>query len=143
MAVRRLRRRRIARGRLASPINRHSCLGEGVTTNAHVGHMSQGMGQQGGGSGRDVQRRCDWLGGAVTVDAWREWDGGEMRWTRRPMPLRVLHGARGASAFVPGPRRGSLVATCAASCGKGQRAPVPEKSFHATMFDHVFLKIFH
>jgi hypothetical protein len=100
------------------------------------------MGQYGCGSARDVRRRRDWLGGAVTVDAWREQDGGERRWTRRPMPLHVPRGARGASASVLGPQRGSLAATRTASCDKGQRAPVPEKSFHAAPFDRVLLKIF-
>jgi hypothetical protein len=78
----------------------------------------------------------------VTVDAWHERDGGERRWARRPMPLRVPRGARGASTSVPSPRRGFLAATHAASCDKGQRAPVPEKSFHATLFDRVLLKNF-
>jgi hypothetical protein len=100
------------------------------------------MGRRGGGSARDVRQRHDWLGGAVTVDAWPERDGGERRWTRRLMPLRVPRGARRASASVPGPRRGFLAATRAASCGKGQRVPMPEKSFHAALFDRVLLKIF-
>jgi hypothetical protein len=85
------------------------------------------MGRRGGDSARGVRRRRDWLGGAVTVDAWRERDGGERRWARRPMPLRVSCGASGASASVPGPRCGFLAAAHAASCDKGQRAPVPEK----------------
>jgi hypothetical protein len=142
MSERWLWRRRIARGQRASPLNRRSCLGEGVPTIAHVIHRSQGMGRRGSGSARDVRRRHDWLGGAVTVDAWPEWDEGERRWTRRLMPLRVPRGARRASASVPGPQRDFLAATRAASCGKGQRAPAPNKSFHAALFDRVLLKIF-
>jgi hypothetical protein len=76
------------------------------------------------------------------VDAWRERDGGERRWASRPIPLRVARGARGASTSVSGPRRGFLAATRAASCDKGQRAPAPEKSFHAALFDRVLLKNF-
>jgi hypothetical protein len=78
----------------------------------------------------------------VTMDAWCERDVGERWWTHRPMPLCVPCGARGASASMPGPRRGFLAATRAASCGKGQRAPTHEKSFHAALFDRVLLKIF-
>jgi hypothetical protein len=59
---------------------------------------------------RGVRRRRAWSGGAVTVDAWRERDGGETSVERRPMPLRVPRGARGTSASVPGPRRGFLAA---------------------------------
>jgi hypothetical protein len=126
----------------SSAFYRRSCLGGEVTTIAHVGHRSQGMGRWGGGSARGVRRRRDWLGGAVTVDAWHERVGGERRWARRPMPLRVPRGARGASPSVPGPQRGFLAATRAASCDKGQRAPAPKKSFHATLFDRVLLKNF-
>jgi hypothetical protein len=77
------------------------------------------MGRRGDGSARGVRRRRDWLGDTMTVDAWRERDGGEWQWAFRPMPLHVPRGTHGALAFVPGPRRGFLAATRAALCDKG------------------------
>jgi hypothetical protein len=53
-----------------------------------------------------VRRRPGWVAGAATADAWHERNGEEGRRTRRPIPLRKPRGARGASAFVSGPRWG-------------------------------------
>jgi hypothetical protein len=112
MAVRRLRRRRCAR-----PFCAHARGGSSTAFIPGLKAVGQYLACQGRGVAAwagatttcaPVRRRPGWVAGAVAANAWRERDGEEGRWTRRPISLRKPRGARGASASVSGSRHGFL-----------------------------------
>jgi hypothetical protein len=71
------------------PLNRRSCLWEGVTTSVHGGHKSQGM--SGGGSGDIRVRGCQWQKVARLFGGW-----GNAAWHRPTCPRASRTGTHGA-----------------------------------------------
>jgi hypothetical protein len=116
----------VARGKRPEDLySGHKAVGEGCFLMRQGSKVAAWDACTGGVRGR-VRRRREWRTTRRGKHAWRTESGEDTTVERRPTLLRSPRGARGTSASVPGPRRGSTMAAHGVAGRRravGSRAP--------------------